>query len=235
MPPEDGATPEKIRLSTKRVADARDLDEVFRLRYQVYCLERKFEKIEDHPGGIERDAYDESSIHYLTRDGQGRPIATARLVLDSPRGFPIEMEYDMAQAFAGIDRRTSAEFSRFAISKGVRDSDGEAARISAPTESLVGHSEIALSLITSLIRESLERGITHWCAAIERALWLALRHGGMGLRQVGPPKEYHGIRIPCMSALTELVDKRTFPLPPEMKRRLNAALIGLPSPKPRDK
>ncbi len=219
MPPENGSSPKKPRFATTLAASPSDLEDVFRLRYQVYCLERKFEKIEDHPGGIEKDKYDESSVHYLTRDLLGRPIATARLVLDSPHGFPIDMEYDMTQAFADIDRKTTAEFSRFAISKDLRNPNDAATAGAAPSESLSGHSDIAIALIACLMKESWERGITHWCAAIERALWLALRHGGMGLRQVGPPKEYHGIRIPCLASLTEVFDKRVFPLTPEIKRR----------------
>ena len=199
---------------TSRVSEPRELEEVFRLRYKVYCLERKFERIEDHPGEMERDAYDDHSLHFLTRDGKGRGIATARLVLDSPLGLPLEKEYAMSEAFAGIDRRGLAEFSRFAISKNIRDVDEEAA--AAPVSARSGHSEIALSLILALAKESRAQGITHWCAAIERALWMALRHGGMGLRQVGPPKDYHGIRIPCLSSMEELTGNRIFPLTPEM-------------------
>src|ERR1700712_1942968 len=35
------------------------------LRFQVYCLERKFENEEEHPDGLEKDEYDAHSIQGL--------------------------------------------------------------------------------------------------------------------------------------------------------------------------
>jgi N-acyl amino acid synthase of PEP-CTERM/exosortase system len=70
-------------------------EEVFRLRYQVYIVETGFERSEDHPGGIERDAFDERSDHYLLRHrATGVYAATARMILpdlSAPLApFPIE-------------------------------------------------------------------------------------------------------------------------------------------------
>ncbi len=193
-------------LTTSLVTDPKDLEVVFHLRYQVYYLERKYK---DSPENIMHDEFDEYSLNFLTRNGKGTPIATARLVLYSPLGFPLEKGYDMSESWVGIDRTHVAEFSRFALSKNIREAEGEAA--ATPDSKKFGHSEVALHLILALLKESRKRGITHWCAAIERSLWLALRHGGMGLRQIGPPKDYHGIRIPCLASLEELLDNRPFP------------------------
>lgn len=38
---------------------------VFSIRYQVYCKELNFEPAENFPDGLERDIYDDRSIHYL--------------------------------------------------------------------------------------------------------------------------------------------------------------------------
>lgn len=214
MNSDQGEVPSSASIVTSLVSDPQDLEEVFRLRYQVYGIERGFLKVEDYPEGLERDEYDDHSIHFLTRNAKGNPIATARLVLYSPIGFPIEKEYDMSQAFVGIDRRGVVEFSRFALSKNIRDIEKETAAV--PASEKFGYSEIALQLIVALVREGRIRGITYCCAAVERALWLVMRHSGMGMRQVGPPKEYHGLRIPCLVSLKELLDARTFPFPPQM-------------------
>jgi putative hemolysin len=38
------------------------IEAVHRLRYQVYVEEYGYEKAEDHPGGLEKDKFDPSSI-----------------------------------------------------------------------------------------------------------------------------------------------------------------------------
>ena len=38
------------------------LDQAFRLRFQVYCVERGFENPSDHPDGRERDRDDDRSL-----------------------------------------------------------------------------------------------------------------------------------------------------------------------------
>ncbi|MGK7950603.1 MAG: GNAT family N-acyltransferase [Xenococcaceae cyanobacterium] len=48
------------------VANTAELkQEVFSIRYQVYCEELNFEPAENFPNGLEKDIYDERSIHYL--------------------------------------------------------------------------------------------------------------------------------------------------------------------------
>jgi len=44
------------------------LDRVFRLRFQVYCVERGFEDAAEHPNGRERDRDDRRSLHFLVLD-----------------------------------------------------------------------------------------------------------------------------------------------------------------------
>ena|SRR5690348_7881500 len=53
------------RLSIVQANTSELLDEVFRLRYQVYCLERSFENASDYPDGRERDDDDSRSAHSL--------------------------------------------------------------------------------------------------------------------------------------------------------------------------
>ncbi len=190
-----------------------DLEDVFRLRYQVYVVEHGFENPADYPDKLEKDLYDDSSVHFLARDNQGRAIGTARLVLNSNHGFPMEKEYDITKTLAQIDRKKTGEFSRFAIPRNVQGERGDSFNESARA----GHSEIALALLLAVFQKSEQEGLTHWCSAVERALWLALRRGGVYWHQIGEPKDYHGIRIPCLLPIEECVNLRVFPFPKEVE------------------
>ena len=133
-------------------ADTDELrDEVYRLRYQIYCIENNFENPDDFPDKREADRYDKRSIHALIRHKQsGLNAATVRLVLNDLEAeaiFPIEThcyhgkeqparlhieEHCLRghQAY-GIDldalpRKHIAEISRFAISKHFKRRIGEA-------------------------------------------------------------------------------------------------------------
>jgi len=88
------------------------LEDVFRLRYRVYCLELKWEAPNDT--GLEIDQYDEYSSHYLIRHrASGEPAATVRLILQNPLGFPIQKSADIR-----LDAISNpAEASRFCVSE----------------------------------------------------------------------------------------------------------------------
>src|SRR5713226_7485491 len=55
-----------------------------------YVEEFGFERPEDHPNGLEMDPYDPYSIYVAALNGTEEVIGTARLVLHSEHGLPIE-------------------------------------------------------------------------------------------------------------------------------------------------
>src|SRR5437588_3429764 len=58
------------------------LDEAYRLRYQVYCLEHPFENAAEHSDGRERDEDDDRSVHSLLVHRQTGVFAgTVRAIL----------------------------------------------------------------------------------------------------------------------------------------------------------
>ena len=66
-------------------------EEVYKLRFQVYCNETGFEDPAACPDGLEKDEFDEQSIHYLIRHRTtDRYAATTRLILPDAQ-FPIEI------------------------------------------------------------------------------------------------------------------------------------------------
>ncbi len=180
------------------------LEEVHRLRYQVYCLENQFESPEQNPHGLEIDEFDGRSAHSLLfhRPSQ-RFIGTVRLILPNPsnpnRSFPFQRisDYPMFSA------KSSAEVSRFCISKTLRQlptAAGTTAKDAAKQQRrLIPY--VTLGLIKSLVQMSVENRITHWCIVVEPPLLRLLAGLGLVFQPVGPMVEYHGRRQPCYSNL----------------------------------
>src|SRR5690242_16009495 len=98
------------------------LRDVYGPRYRVYCLEWGFERDEDCPqdefGKLEKDGFDEHSVHFAAiRKNDGGVIGTIRVVLDSEKGFPIEEHCQIDMDMSRVDRRKLGEISRLAVSK----------------------------------------------------------------------------------------------------------------------
>jgi N-acyl-L-homoserine lactone synthetase len=102
----------------KQVETEKELKQVYKLRYKIYCVERKYLDPAYYPDQIEKDVYDKYSVHFLAFDKDGEKIVgTSRLILNSPLGFPIEKEWDMSdiqEATKNI-RDQIAEISRFIV------------------------------------------------------------------------------------------------------------------------
>lgn len=163
------------------------------LRHQVYCTERGYEVC---GGGAEVCAHDVHSAHVLLRrrDGGGA-VGTARLVLAVPgRGAD---SYPMAAvaraAFDGVPLATTAEVSRFSVSKERRGVSGEAAALAR------------LALVRGLVLLTRAEGVTHWAAVMEPTLLRLLRSSGIHFDRAGPMVEYHGVRQPCVREVPALL------------------------------
>jgi N-acyl-L-homoserine lactone synthetase/HPt (histidine-containing phosphotransfer) domain-containing protein len=164
--------------------------EAQRLRYQVYCVERGFEKSDN---GIEQDEFDIHSRHIvLRRRSDGEITGTTRVVLYDPNasGDSYPMQHVCAASLLhGLPMETTAELSRFAISKQLRGSSPALIR---------------LALIEGLFRISHELGLTDWCAVMENSLLRLLKSSAIHFRPLGPLVEYHGLRQPCCANIKEI-------------------------------
>ncbi len=179
-----------------QVSIARTKEEVrdaYRLRYQVYCVEREFEATDT---GLEIDEYDGHSRHILlTHQDSGDVIGTARIVLpmdgELRDSFPIQRICD-PNVLHHLPFHAAGEISRFAISK--------ERRMSYEATSLM-----RLALIRGLVMLSQDAGVTHWLAVMERSLLRLLRTTAIHFQPAGPLVEYHGIRQPAHSCLAALL------------------------------
>jgi N-acyl amino acid synthase of PEP-CTERM/exosortase system len=189
------------------------LEEVFRLRYQVYCLEKGFEDPNANPNGIECDEYDGRSLHALLIHRASRAIVgTIRLVLHDPSldvgSLPFDRVCHKRPSFLPLE--TTAELSRFAVSKSARRriGDGPYGRVTslpgddAEYRRVIPHT--TLGLMTTALQLGLRHNVTHVCAVMEPTLLRLLTRLGIHFTPYGDPVEYHGVRQPCYTSVEDL-------------------------------
>jgi N-acyl amino acid synthase of PEP-CTERM/exosortase system len=203
------------------------LEEVFRLRYQVYCVEGAVSGFEtaDYPDGLERDVYDARSLHCLLRHRPtGAYAGTLRLVcadaarVDAP--FPLEvvsgrqMECEYLSS-AGQSRQRIAECSRFILARQFRsrrgeqqwaDGLGEVTDFNESIDERRAPTHPILGLMKAGTMMSWEQGIRYWYAGMEPRMDRRLRQFGLVLEPVSPLIDYFGpcrVHWGCLTAVFE--------------------------------
>lgn len=195
------------------------LQEVYKLRFKVYCEEWGFERPEDHPGGLECDEYDQHAVHLgaFCRDS-GKLIGTIRLILNSPDGFPMEQHCTFTTDLSSLDRNKVAEISRLAVSKEYRKravdsliyNDGNLApeqqqAMKEMEEKRKQEFHIIMGLYICMYLESNKIGLTHWFAVMAKGLRILLKRMKIQFTPIGPEVSYHGQRIPYLGAIQEIL------------------------------
>lgn len=188
------------------------IEQAFRLRYQVYCLETGYFDPGANPDGMETDEYDERSAHsILVHKPTGQVAGTVRLILPDDShpdgGLPARMiSKDGLGMLAPSDLPIgkTAEISRFAVSKKFRRRQGDSTYPASNPESpdSPGYDDrrvvpsITLGLMKAVVEMGKHHGITHVCAVVEPALLRLLRQLGITFYKAGKAVEYHGVRQP---------------------------------------
>jgi N-acyl amino acid synthase of PEP-CTERM/exosortase system len=196
--------------------------EVYKLRYQVYCIEKGFENPEAHPDCMEYDEYDICSSHYLIRHIESDCyMATTRLILPDHHNpkklFPIETHSQINKAILkDVDRAHLAELSRFCVSKQFRRraneqdllvtnddlSDGDFSRKKEKNNS----ANLTLALFSCGMKISAEHDIRYWYAIIEPALKRVVAGFGIHVIEIGLPIDFRGTRVPCFIKLDDMLN-----------------------------
>jgi N-acyl amino acid synthase of PEP-CTERM/exosortase system len=197
------------------------LEAVYRLRYQVYCMETRFEDPKLHPWQLEIDEFDQYSVHSLLQHRRtGIYAGTARLILprmDVEKCFPIHevTNHPLYLDHKRFPRAAVAEISRFAISKEFRKRLGEFSSPSAASQmpETIGRTDerriiphIILGLVAALVRMSTKNGIKHWFCIVEQSLLRLLYRYSLQLIPFGPVINYHGQRQPCYVHLSQFLE-----------------------------
>jgi len=231
-----------------RLADRPSITEAaYALRYQVYCLERKFENPNEHSTGLETDQYDSHAVQgVLFHRPTNRPIGTVRMILPAGRtgeASPIEQllsesDYNLSDF---VDIPNSVEVSRFAISKEFRrrwTDDLMVAKYPLSPQDASRQANLAfLSMVQFVLRQSIERRVLYWTAVMEPMLLRMLARMGIHFRPIGPVVDHHGLRQPSWSYIPTVLEELKFEHPDywqvvtnggELSERL-ALLIQAPS------
>ncbi len=196
--------------------------EVFRLRYQVYCREMHFLDACGFPAEAETDSYDRRSVHILLQHRpSGDYVGTARLVLadilDPEQAFPIEQCATFDPGFGGVPvslRRHTAEISRLAIlGQFPHHDNGHVRRYDlAMREDKSFPSRYrrfpnpVLALVVGIVQASIAKNITHWYAIMDPSLHRLLSHFHLQLQPIGPIFDHHGPRRPHFDSIKNVMD-----------------------------
>lgn len=192
------------------------LDAAYALRYQVYCIEHAFESSADQVGERETDRYDAHSVHAVLWHRQTEEVVgCVRLILPTAQeglsALPIRRllgptERDRIDA---LPPATTAEISRYAVSKSFRRRTGEEFYPDVASDLSPDHARrlaphMTLGLFRGVATLATAHGVTHLCAAMAPALLRLLERFGLSFERLGAPIEYHGLRQPCIASLEDL-------------------------------
>ncbi|WP_339860985.1 PEP-CTERM/exosortase system-associated acyltransferase [Paremcibacter congregatus] len=222
-----GVTPDTVKkrfwdkdvaFPSRLVENMRELQKLYQLRYDVYCLQKGFLNPEHYPDNCEIDDFDRHSLHFGAFDDLGNALGTLRLVRNSELGFPMlgHCKIDDPDHIP----ETAGEISRLAVSKMIRkrqdDGDYGMAVANAPIDAPLGtpkdnrrrhRPDIVVGLYKSLYQESKRSGITHWIAAMEPSLLKLLRRFYFNFEAIGPEVDYYGPVRPYMVSLNNVEDQ----------------------------
>jgi N-acyl amino acid synthase of PEP-CTERM/exosortase system len=198
------------------------LPDIFKLRYEVYCLERAFLDAKLFPDGVESDEYDRCSAHFGAYTLTNDLIGTVRLVQpDNGMPYPFEDHCGLFDEVRLPPREQVAEISRLIVRKSFRRRRGDSMEgvsadfqekgstatvmpLTSAQESRNNSPLLLLGLYRQMYRHSRANGIRYWLAAMERSLARSLDKMGMHFEAIGPKSEYYGPVTLHMVDLDEL-------------------------------
>lgn len=194
-------------------------EEVYRLRYEVYVREFAYEAEEHFADGLERDDYDDHSIHCLLRHrATGLAAGTVRMVCTDPadRSAPLPFERYCLHALRSdqfdpkrVPRHSIGEVSRLAILQHFRRRLTDERKPFSITQEQIKAIDSAehgrenfpilpVSLFLVSIAMMMYCGVHHGIAMMEPRLARLLRRFGLPAKQVGDVIDYHGPRAPFL-------------------------------------
>ena len=224
------------------------VDDSYRLRYQVYCVERAFLPAEACRDGMERDEFDAHALHVAAFDPHCAMAGTVRLVRQSDLGLPM---FRRCRLFADEQRFAAAnprlvEIGRLCVSRRYRRRRVDADVPGAATangdyrggERRSGRDEIFLAMTKALYHETKRLGASHWLIASEKSLQRMLAQHGISFRAIGPETDYFGPVAPYLLDIAELdqaILSGRFPsladflagLEPELRPQAANTVVGL--------
>ncbi len=163
----------------------------YKLRYQIYCLERRFESPAAFPDQQETDIYDKNSVHFIVRHRDtGRWVGAMRLVLAVPAKLPLARVSTIdAVAIESVKGAVVSEASRLCV---LRSQDwGTKEHLD-----IVHPSTVTLALIRAAREYNLTHNIQLSYFLITSQFARILGRVGIEISSVGPITLHRGPRRP---------------------------------------
>ncbi len=205
------------------------LEQVYKIRYQVLCVEQRIPGFEpsQFPDEQEKDDNDIHSIHALLKfQSTGEYIGTVRLILFDPKQpqkpFPVELNTQLDLNLCDVDRlprQQTAEVSRFVVinrfnrrkenrRKGEHQPGAEdAAKEQRHTPDRRSGLTIALVLMAGVMRMSMQHNIQNWLSMMDTPLNRLLSFDGLAFTPIGPAVNYHGMRRPYFVKVEDVLKR----------------------------
>jgi N-acyl amino acid synthase of PEP-CTERM/exosortase system len=168
------------------VADSDPLREAgFALRHEVYCRELGFERV--RVDGLERDAYDDRSLHYLLAHvPSGAWAGCVRIVLDDGAGLGLPFERARLPLLEAVPRGSIGEISRLTVAPAFRQ--GGAAELGGLQPNAV------LGTALTALAATAEAGLTSAVCMMKPRFERQLLTYGIRFTQRSPVVDYVGLR-----------------------------------------
>ncbi|MDP2631978.1 MAG: GNAT family N-acyltransferase [Candidatus Uhrbacteria bacterium] len=182
------------------VAEPADMESVERCRFDVYRMEGYIDPA-DFPNGRERDNYDNHAISVIASTAPGMyTIGTSRLILNHDNTLPVQ-----DSSHHNIDVKSGgkiAEVSRLCVRQEYRNAG-----------------KIKLGLYRVLCHLLLDQQIDTVYIIVDEKFMHTLNWLGFPFEQIGPPREYMGLTIPCSCLVQDIL--------PSLRENENAQMLGL--------
>ena len=197
-------------------------EQIYHIRYHVYCKEFHYESIENYPDEMEIDEYDEDSLHCLIiHKSSNIPAACVRLVPATVNGkiIPLPFEKNCNESLdknyieqLKLDPITECEISRLAVDGLFRKRSGESITRFGSINQEISKEEqrsfqmIAVSAFLAATVLTELSGKTNVFAMMEPFLPRLLKRSGIIFQRAGEDIDYHGIRAPYFITTQSALD-----------------------------
>jgi N-acyl amino acid synthase of PEP-CTERM/exosortase system len=198
-------------------------DDVFKIRYRVYCDEFNFLNADEHPDQLESDEYDEfSQLCLITHKSSGFPAACVRIVpamfpsgshpLPCEKLGPDTLDREFVEDLE-VPRESLCEISRLAVDGAFRRRTGEAATRFGEIDAMdITHIEkrtfglIAVAAFLSAASAADLSGHSSAFAMMEPFLPRLMQRSGIHFQKAGKDVDYHGLRAPYFIKLESFLE-----------------------------
>ena len=164
----------------------------YHIRYQVYCSELQFEDENNFPDQLERDDWDEHSIHFIAYDiDSDEWVGAVRLLLSDGRQF-------VCESLCGdlnIDRTSAAEVSRLCVLPHIRRTSNE----DGNRPGLL----ITMKLIQAMMYYCVRHNIINWYMITTSALIAVLKRLKLNVIKLGTGISHKGTRYPAVLSIDQ--------------------------------